>query len=120
MLDDGSTNAGLAFIGTLQRTGLGVVGRKRNGEWIVDFTKQKILRRVWVKGSGGPITIRAGAAQTPQGAILWSAPKTLDLAHKNYVDVIAVGKALAVEFKSDVPFRLQGYKLEMADSMARF
>lgn len=119
MIDEGPNNDGTVFTGTLQRTGLGIVGRKRNGEWIVDFTVQKLLRRLWIKGSGGPIEVRVGASKIPGGPVSWSPYKTFDPATQKYLSFSQRGAALAVEFKAETAFRLQGYKLEF-ESLGRF
>jgi hypothetical protein len=118
-LDNSTQINGVDFTGTLQRVGLGMVGRKRSGEWIVDFTKQKLLRRVWIKASGGPINIRVGFQKRPDGPVTWSVAKAFNPATQKYIDVVGSGKAIAVEFASTVPFRLAGYKPEI-EILGRF
>jgi len=112
-LDSGVQNNGSNFTGTLQRDGLGVVGRKRNGEWIVDFARQKQINRVWVKATGGPINIRVGFAAVPGGSITWSSTKVFTPATDKFIDVVAAGKAVAIEFSAATSFRVTGYKLEI-------
>lgn len=112
-MDLGSQFNGSNFTGTLQRTGLGLVGRKRNGEWIVDFTKQKTVHRVWIKAAGAPFSVRIGSSETPEGPITWSAAKTFTPGTDNYVDITTSGKALAIEFTGTGFFRVMGYKLEL-------
>lgn len=119
LVEDGDTLDGTEFVGTLQRTGLGIVGRKRNGDWIVDFTMQKLFRRLWVKGSGGPITVRIGASKLPGGPITWSPDKSFDPSTQKYLDFAVSGAALAVEFRASTGFRLQGYKIEF-EPLGRF
>src|SRR5262245_993754 len=46
-LDSGSTRDGVVFTATLQRIGLSVLGKKRNGEWIVDFDRWKMWDTIW-------------------------------------------------------------------------
>lgn len=112
-LDTGPTIRGDEFTGTLQRVGLGVVGRKRSGEWIVDFTKHKFVRRVWIKASGGPFNVRVGFQAIEDGPVTWSSAQSFDPAQKKWIDVAGSGKAVAVEFSSNVPFRIVGYKPEL-------
>jgi hypothetical protein len=112
-LDDGNTFDTTVFTGTLQRVGLGVVGRKRSGEWIVDFTKQKLVRRLWIKGSGGPFNVRVGFQALPDGIVNWTTPQSFDPITQKYIDVTGSGKAIAVEFSGTVPFRVAGYKPEI-------
>lgn len=113
-LDSSTQIDGVNFTGTLQRVGLGIVGRKRNGEWIVDFTKQKLHTRIWIKASGGPIDVRVGFQKLPDGPVTWSTAKSFDPASQKYVDVVGSGKAIAVEFSAVVPFRIAGYKPEIS------
>lgn len=112
-LDSSTTFDGTSFSGTLQREGLGVVGRKRNGEWIVDFARQKQINRVWIKATGGPINVRIGFAALPGGTVTWSTTRSFDPTTQKYIDVAAAGKAIAIEFTAAVPFHVSGYKLEI-------
>lgn len=112
--DAGTDFDGTAFTSTLQRTGLSVIGRKRTGEWIVDYSKHKILTRLWIKGSGSAINVRVGFQQTPSGAVTWSAAKVFTPSTQNYLDFTGSGKAIAVEFSSSSPFRIMGYEPEIS------
>lgn len=118
-LDAGTTFDGANFLGTLQRVGLSLVGRKRSGEWIVDFAKHKFVRRVWIKGSGGPFDVRVGFQRLPEGDVTWSPVKTFNPAAQRWINVAGSGKAVAIEFSAVVPFRIAGYKLE-SDPLGRF
>jgi hypothetical protein len=110
-LDSGITIGGAAINSTLSREGLGVVGRTRKNEWIVDFVKMKFISRIWVKASGGPIDIRVGFADTPDGSVTWTTAQAFDPSTQNYIDVETTGRALAIEFTASAPFRIEGYKL---------
>jgi hypothetical protein len=67
-LDKGPTRNGAVFTGTLRREGLSVLGKKRNGEWIVDFNRRKMVDAVWPKAeSGGSISIRMGGQELVEG-----------------------------------------------------
>lgn len=112
LLDSGTTNDGVAINGTLQREGLALIGRKRNGEWIVDFQRQKIVRRVWIKASGGPFNVRVGFQSTVDGNVSWSALTSFDPSTQKWVDIVGSGVAVSVEFSGSVPFRVAGYKME--------
>lgn len=111
MLDSGVDFDGTPINITLSREGLGVVGRKRNGDWIVDFAKMKFVHRLWLKAAGGVFSVRLGFADTPDGTITWSAAQQFDPATQKYLDFALTGRALAIEFTSTNPFRLEGYKL---------
>jgi hypothetical protein len=113
LLESGTSFDGTSFTGTLQRTGLGMVGKKRNGEWIVDFKKRKLVQRLWIKATGGPVNVRVGAQREVEGAISWTAPKAFTPGTDRYVDFMVDGAAISVEFSAAVPFRISGYKLEI-------
>jgi len=112
-LDNGATRDGAAFSGTLQRTGLSVLGRKRDGGWIVDMKQRKFVRRVWPKVRGGPIDVRIGFQQVPEGPITWQPVKGFNPATQQFVDFTASGVLTAVEFSSINSFVVDGYKLEL-------
>lgn len=111
-MDSGATILGTAITGTMQRVALGVEGRKRGGEWIVNFTNRKVLRRVWLKLEGGPVNVRIGFQERPDAAVSWSAVKTFDPTTQRYVDVIGSGVAVAIEISASVFWRLVGYSIE--------
>ena len=111
-LDVGTTFDEAPIQSVVLREGLGVVGRKRSGEWIVDFRAMKFIRRLWVKASGGPINVRMGFADLPDGAITWMPIQSFDPATQMYLDFAGTGRAIAIEFSSTAPFRIEGYKLD--------
>jgi hypothetical protein len=115
LLDSGTTRNGAAFTGTIQRTGLSVVGRKRTGEWIEDFEHGKLVSKVWPKVVGGPINVRVGYQNLAQGPVTWGSYQPYDPTLQQFVDgVLGSGKAVAIEFSSTNDFRLDGYKLDMS------
>lgn len=115
-LEDTDQRDGVSFPATLQRTGLSIIGQKRNGEVIVDFKKRKCFLRVWVKARGGPFNVRLGVQEYPEGMVTWQTPVSFDPTTQNWVDFTGSGRAVAVEFSStgNVGWELQGYKVEVA------
>lgn len=113
-MDSGTLNNGSAFTATVQREGLALVGRKRSGEWIVDFSQRKFVRRIWIKLDGGPVNVRVGFQAAPDAAVSWSAAQSFDPSTQNYIDVVGSGLAVAIEISStaDVSWRLLGYKID--------
>ena len=111
-LDKGSLDNGATMLGTLQRTALSFIGRKRTGEWIVDYAVRKLIRRVWIKASGGPINVRVGFQEIVDGPITWGSAVVFNPETALWVDAVGSGKAVAVEFSAAVPFRIIGYKIE--------
>lgn len=115
-IDQGLTRDGENFTATLQRTGLSIVGRKRNGEWIVDFKKLKTFKRVWLKIEGAPVTVRIGAQMLVDGPVTWRSPQIFDPATQVYVDIEPItGRAMAIEIASTAAgdWKLMGYKPEL-------
>lgn len=121
LLDDGTQRDGVDFTGLLQRTGLGLLGRKRSGEWLVDFQKKKMVNRLWPKVTGGPINIRAGYQDLVAGPIDWTIARSFNPGVNGspsagmVVDgLMGSGRAIALEFSSINDFRLDGYKIDLA------
>jgi len=115
-LDDGTTYDGTNFTGTVQRESLGMLGRRRNGEPIVDFTVHKFVKRMWVKARGGPINVRLGVQSVVGGDVTWSAVQEFDPENDLYVDFTMHGIAISVEFSAMVDFEVDGYRLEVVPS----
>jgi hypothetical protein len=111
-MDAGSTRDGVAFTGTLQRVGIALAGRKRNGDWIVDWSKRKQLNRVWIRATGGSINVRIGFQEQENGGVSWSAAKVFDPAADHFVDHFGSGRAVSIEFSSESHFKILSYKLE--------
>lgn len=114
-LDTGTTNDGVAFSGTLQRSGLGIIGRKRTGEWLEDFQTRKLIQRVWPKLASGTCLVRVGYQDSPQGAVTWTPYQTFTPATKVFVDgCLGSGRSVALEFSAPNDFHIDGYKLDLA------
>lgn len=114
-LDSGTTRDGTSFTGTIQRIGLSLLGRKRNGDWIVDFEQRKLGTRLWPKIQGGPVDVRFGAQEVVNGAVAWSPVASYDPSTEMYVDCDPVnGRALAIEISSANSWRIDGYKYDVS------
>lgn len=114
-LDSGLANNGSAFNATVQREGLAVVGRKRSGEWIVDYEQRKFVKRLWPKIIGGPVNIRIGVQELVNGSVTWSSAQSFDPGAQIYLDFDVSGRAVALEVSTtaNVSWRWLGYKLEL-------
>jgi hypothetical protein len=116
-LDKGVSRDGVTFATTLQRTGLALVGKKRDGSPIVDFQQMKMLHRIWPKIVGGPVNVRFGTQDYVEGPITWGSAvsfnPTLHAGHG--VPGPVSGRAVGLEYATtgSVSWRLDGYKLEM-------
>jgi len=115
-LDSGSTRDGVVFTATLQRIGLSVLGKKRNGEWIVDFDRWKMWDTIWPKLRSGSVTMRIGSQELVNGPVTWGTAVDYDpaLNIKNDLGPVS-GRALAIEFTGTSAFRLDGYKTTVMD-----
>lgn len=115
IMDQGSTRDGLVFNGTAQRTGLSLLGRKRSGEWIVDYQVMKLFDEIWPKLQGGPVNLRLGVSKRVEGPTLWGNVDSFNPATdiSTYLGPVS-GRAGAVEYSSSNWFRIDGYKLVLA------
>lgn len=118
LLDDTGTTArdGVTFTGTVQRTGLSVMGQKRNGEWIVDTQNQKFVRLLWPKiiAPTPGIQVRVGYAQTINGSVTWNPYQQFDPNVNRFVEGCeGQGISVGVEFRGTSGWRLDGYKLNL-------
>src|SRR5262245_5568304 len=113
-LGSSSFRDGVSFAKTLQREGLSLIGKKRNGEVIEDHQRMKMFKRLWPKMSGGPVDIRFGAQQLVGGATAWGTSVSFDPASAVYCDPGPVtGRATGFEISTENDWRFEGYKLDM-------
>lgn len=119
-LDRGTTRDTVSFTGTLSRDGISLLGRKRNGDWIVDFQKMRMLKGIWPKVQNGPVNVRFGAQQTVEGAVQWGASVAHDpTSRMNAFPGPVSGRAVGIEYSAAVDWRLDGHKFEI-ESMGDF
>jgi hypothetical protein len=115
-LDDGPTRDGVAFTATLQRLGLSVLGKKRNGEWIVDFDRWKLWDTIWPKISGATVQVRIGKQELVDGPVTWMPYVDFDPRVDIKVDSGPIsGRALAIEIMSENSFKISGYRTDVVD-----
>lgn len=115
-LDDTGTRDGVVFTGTLQRLGISVLGKKRNGEWIVDFNRMKMFDTIWPKIKSGAVSVRIGSQQLVDGPVTWSPAVAYDPATDIKVAAGPVsGRALAVEISGASSWRYDGLNMNVQD-----
>ena len=113
------TNANLAYIAYIERTGLAIVGKDRQGNPKVDPTAIKFVHSVWPKvrfQNGTSFAVYVGSQEKPDGPVTWAPPQLFDPDVKPYVDGFdVVGPYIAVRFESadGTLWKLDGYKLDM-------
>lgn len=112
-LDFGTTRDGLAFTSTLQRVALGLIGKKRDGSPIVDFQRQKMIKRIGPKITGSPVDIRFGVQQKVDGPITWGTSASYDPATQKFCDPQwKSGNTVGFEISGPgASWRMDGYKL---------
>lgn len=111
-----TTRDGDEFQTTLQRVGISLIGKKRNGDLIVDHQRWKMLKRLWPKIQGGPVTMRFGAQEVVDGSVTFGPDVSYDPTEQVYCDPgIVSGRAVGFEIigTSSAPFRIDGYKIDM-------
>jgi hypothetical protein len=116
-----SMDTGLVFGSTssrqasLQRTGLAVVGKDRQGNPKSDYQMRKLAKRIWPKivGSEAVVQVRLGSQEEIDGSITWASPK-LFVPSQRYLDFEVNGRLLAVEITTlnDATCRIDGYDLQ--------
>jgi hypothetical protein len=114
LLDHGVLRDGKRFVGTLQRTGLSIIGRKRTGEWIEDFQRRKQVNRIWPKVFLGPVNVRIGYQDLVNGPVRWNGYQPFDPTQQVFVDgVLGSGRSIAIEYSAANDFRIDGYKIDL-------
>ena len=119
VMDEGPLRDTKIFDAVLQRIGLGLLGRTRQGEWVVDHELEKMISRIWPRLKGnGPINIRIGIQQTVEGGIVWDRPISYDPNLQVVYDpsVPLTGRAMAIEFSNntEVQWKCMGYKMDIS------
>lgn len=115
-LDMTNQEAGTNMTATLERTGLAISGRDRQGQPKVDFGIRKLVTRVWPKiDASGPINVYVGSQEKEKDAVTYSAALPFDPSTDEFVDCCAEGRLIAIKFESttDVSWELEGYDIEV-------
>src|SRR5690606_957538 len=90
---------GAAMQSYVERTGLAIFGRDREGNPRVDNTMLKQIKGVRPKITGGPVNIRVGMQQQVGGSITWTAPQLFTPGVDYKIDCVLVGRFAAVRFE---------------------
>ena len=100
----------------LERTGLGIVGRDRQGGWQLNLDTTKLVRRVHLKlASNGPVDVYVGAQQRIDGPIAWTGPFSFDPVTQSHFDCRVNTKFFNIKFESEsnITWTLYGYTLDL-------
>lgn len=108
--DKGVLRDAATITATLQRLAMSLDGKP------VDFTKWKMLHRVWPKLTGGPVNIRFGSQEVIDGPVTWSPAVSFDpkLHAGHAVPGPQSGRAICIEYatQGSASWHLDGYTVE--------
>jgi len=110
---------GTAFISYLERTGLAVVGKDRQGNPKTDPAQVKFVRALYPKITSAPgatINIFVGSHDTPDGPVTYQGPLAFNPDTDVRVDCRVQGKFIAVRFEdasTTVAWSISGYELDL-------
>lgn len=110
---------GSNYISYVERTGLTIVGRDRQGNAKTDPSSVKFVRALYPKITSAPnatINIYVGAHDTPDGPITYEGPLAFNPDTDVRVDCRVQGKFIAVRFEdasTNVSWSLSGYVLDL-------
>jgi hypothetical protein len=115
-------DSGLAFGSStptvvLERIGLAITGRDRQGNPKEDFSSRKLVTRIWPKFTGSATwQIQVGAQEYRDAPITWSTAQTFDPQTMQYLDVDTNGRLIGVRIQqnANVYGVFEGYDLRMA------
>ena len=108
---------GVNISALLERTGLAVVGRDRQGGWRTDLDSTKFVRRVHLKmTSNGPVNVFVGAQQRVDGPVAWGVAYSFDPATQSFIDCRVNTKFFnfKVESAADITWTLHGYTIDLS------
>lgn len=117
MLDEGTTFDGLVPNAYIERTGLAIYGKDRQGQPKVDYRVRKLVTRVWPKLTGGQCLVTVGGQEDEAHSVVWGSAVLFDSATAEFVDFDPPvnTRLLAIRFElltSDT--QLSGYDIEVA------
>lgn len=113
--EQSSLNAGnqLSFI---ERTGLAIDGKGKDGKPKGSIQSVKQLKRIWPKITGtSPVQVQVGSQDVPQGSVTWGPVQTYNPLVDTWLDVMAVGKLLAyrVEHTGSDQWKMEGVDFQI-------
>jgi len=99
----------------LERTGLSIVGRDRQGQPKADYTSRRLVSRIWPRIRGNAtVSVKVGVQNQDEDAVTWATAQTFSPSQK-YLDFEVEGVLPAVRFESvdNVAWQLEGYSLDV-------
>ncbi len=100
----------------VERTGLGIVGRNRQGGWEINLDTVKLVRRIHLKlTSNGSVNVFVGSQILIDGGINWVGPFPFDPSTQSHFDCRVNTKFfnIRIESDTDITWTLYGYTLDL-------
>ena len=114
--DTGNTNLGTLMVSNVERTGITIVGRDRQGQPKVSNYTTKMVQRIYPKlESTGAVDIYVGYQQKLEGSVTYSGPHSFTPGIDNHIDVRLQGKAICLKISSstDMEWSASGATFEL-------
>ena len=124
LLDNTYTFDGTNPTAFVERQGLAIIGKDRQGQPIVDYNRRKLLSRIWPKVVGSSIlAIKCGAQEQVGGPVVWGPTNLFNPQTQKFLDTGAAGasppsgRLLAYNITSTDAnsWELQGIDFEVSD-----
>lgn len=115
--DDTNQFDGVSMTATLERQGLAIVGRNRDGSAKVDVDVTKRVNRIYPKFSGsGTVNVYLGTQDVIGGTVTYGSANAFIIGTDRKIDTRSTGllHAVKVESTGDVSWKLHGYDLDLA------
>lgn len=116
-MDNTETFDGANISAYLERTGIAIIARDRMGQPQLDFTRNKLIRRVWPKISGAAVTIKMGSQDTVDGTVTWTSEASFDPSTDTYIDPDPPPNgrlpAIRIEANGSASFSVSGYDMDI-------
>lgn len=113
-VENGDDNAGIDMLSFIERIGLSIYGKDRDGNWKADATKMKLVRGIRPKIEGGPVNISVGMQQVIGGPIEWTPAQAFSSTDFK-VDCLISGRlvAIRIEGATNAVWAINGYDLDI-------
>lgn len=116
-MDEGYDNDGDTYETVIERSGLALIGRARDGSPKVDFLVRKLCVELWIHATGDTFYVQMGGSERQGVGYTWTAPKAFNPNTDRKLDFTVGGKFLAVRFRgSGSLFKIQGFDFELAQT----
>lgn len=115
LMESTNQNDGVSFSAFVERTGLDLMGIDRYGHLMRDQQKRKLVRGIWPRAVGGPVSVQVGSQDKIDGPITWSLAQTFQPGVDEKVDFAMEAKLYGVRFtwSGDSYGELDGYDVDV-------